>query len=61
MGKKITKSNVFAGIAAVILFFAFTLPMVVFYNVPDKIKNGKTDEIPSFVYPYGIYMRQAGI
>ncbi len=51
MGKKITKSNVFAGIAAVILFFAFTLPMVVFYNVPDKIKNGKTDEIPSFVYP----------
>ena len=50
MGKKITKSNVFAGIAAVILFFAFTLHMVVFYNVPDKIKKGKTDEITSFFY-----------
>ncbi len=51
MGKKVSKSNIFAGIAAIILFFAFTLPMVVFYNVPNKIQNNRIEDIPAFVYP----------
>lgn len=51
MGIKIPRSNIFAAAAALILFFAFTLPMAAFYNVPDKIKSGNTEKIPSFVYP----------
>ncbi len=42
------KSKIFATLALLIMTFAFTLPMVGFHGVLNKIDGGKIDEISSF-------------
>ncbi|RLA71504.1 MAG: cytochrome C [Epsilonproteobacteria bacterium] len=44
------KSKIFATIALLIMTFAFTLPMVTFHGVLNKIHDDKVDEIHSSAY-----------
>jgi hypothetical protein len=49
--KKLTKSDIYAAIALLLLLFCFTIPTVAFYKVPEKIKRSGAQEVPSFVFP----------
>lgn len=54
--KRFAKSNIFAIVAFFLTLIFFTIPMIAFYKVPDKIKSGNIDAIPSYVYPlWNIY------
>ncbi len=48
MHPSLIKSRIFAGLALIILTVAFTLPIVSFHGVMNKIDSGKTDEISEF-------------
>ena len=49
--KRLSRSNIYAGIALLILIIAFLFPVVVFNKVPGKIKSGNIDSIPFYVAP----------
>ncbi|MCL2873189.1 MAG: cytochrome C [Betaproteobacteria bacterium] len=49
--KKLTKSDFFAAMALLLFLFCFTIPTVVFYQVPEKISRAGTQEVSSFVFP----------
>ena len=48
---KIYKSDIYAGIALVLLVICFAFPSIVFYKVPQKIAANQTESIPEYVYP----------
>lgn len=49
--KKISRANIYAGIALALLIVAFVFPVFVFHKVPDKIKSGDTESIAFYVAP----------
>lgn len=61
MHSSFLKSKIFAGIALLVMTFAFTLPMISFHGVLNKIHAGKPEEVSSFskliwnVYNQGRY------
>lgn len=44
------KYQIFTILALLLLTFSFTIPVIGFHGVMDKIKNHKTEEIPSYAY-----------
>ena len=65
MHPSIIKSRIFAGLALLILTFAFTFPMISFHGALNKIDAGKESEISNFtkkvwgIYNEGRYKSQA--
>ena len=47
----LSKSDIYALIALILLTFAFTIPILGFLNVTDKIKSNNIDSIPAYSYP----------
>jgi hypothetical protein len=45
------KYQIFTILALVLLSFSFTIPIIGFHGVMDKIRNHQTDSIPAHAYP----------
>jgi len=48
MHPSLTKAKIFASLALIILTFSFTLPMIAFHGVLNKVEEGKGSEVSSF-------------
>lgn len=45
------KSDLYALLVLLLLLVCFTIPMIAFYKVPEKIAKNDIDSIPGYVYP----------